>query len=411
MARKALRLAGGVLLAASAASIVWEWLCVSATREFFQRSASEGEGPAGSRAAGSATPAPEGAGGQSQLPKASILMPLRGASPENRASILSMLKQDYPSHDVIVGVATNDEAAAGLVSELQRSPGVMARPGQLQLASGPNRLGGMPKVGNLHNALQLSQAPFIAMVDADIVAGPDFLRRFLSPLLTPQTGLTTCLYRASPGGSLWNRADAIWNSTTYLPSALFGRKVIGESFAFGAAIGIRRDVLDQIGGYAAIAPRVGDDYQMGHRAASLGYRVRFVPYVVTEQMERISFLVFLNRRIRWSRTIRTYQAAGYAGSIITYGFPLALAAAMLAPRNRGRWRWLAVVLANRTMCAALNRRWIEPGRPPAEMALVPIRDVVALVVWGLGFTKARRRLPVGVAHGPLPGAPTKTARS
>jgi ceramide glucosyltransferase len=361
---------GGLLVGISAAAFVWEWACVRATREFFREQTHPEDEMVDERA----------------LPRASVLIPLRGSSCANQDSIRSLLSQDYPLYDVIVGVEDSDIAAVQMLRRIQDEH----RGDMLKFVAAPNALGGRPKVGNLHNALALSCAALLAMVDADVVVGPEFLRRFLSPLLNPEIGLTTCLYRADEGGGVWSRIDALWTSTTYLPSALFGRRVIGETFAFGAAIGMRREVLDRIGGFAALNPRLGDDYQLGYRTAEMGFKVRFVPYVVTEHQDELSFRQLMDRRVRWCRTIRTFQGPGYAGSVITYGLPFAMAAALLAPRSPKRWAWLIAVAANRVLCAGLNRACIEPNAPLMELCLIPLRDALGLAAWALGFTAPRR---------------------
>lgn len=330
---------------------------------------------------------PELAPDDAVLPAASVIIPLKGGEPANRASIECMLDQDYGTLEVVVGIAEGDEMAASLVRSIQTE-----RPdAPLNLVQSPNRLGGpRPKVSNLYNASEAAKYSFLALIDADILAGKDFLRSLLTPLNKPETGLTTSLYRAGEGGGLWSRIDGLWTSTAYLPGAIFGRRVIGEGFAFGAAIGIRRDVLDQIGGFAAISRQVGDDYQLGRLASSRGFRVELVRYVVTEQVEQISFRQFVGRRTRWARTIRIHQPAGYAGSFLMYSVPLALCGVLID--RPARWRWLGAVMANRLVCASLTRRRLDPDAPAWELLLTPMRDLLAFALWGLGFTTEKPRL-------------------
>ncbi|MDQ2732465.1 MAG: glycosyltransferase [Armatimonadota bacterium] len=365
-------IASGTFLALSAASVVWEWLAAAATEQFFRSHSYPSTPPP-------IQPSTE------ILPPASILIPLKGASPVNGPSLRSMLAQDYLDFDVIVGMEEEDTDAATFVNALQKEPFGE----RLRLAQGSNSRGGRSQVSNIHHAMAVSKADVFVIVDADIVAGPGFLLRMVHPLLASGTGAATCFYRQGGGGSLWNVVDGLWTSTSFLPSAIFGRRVIGQAFTFGAARSIRRDVLESAGGFGSIDPAGMDDYQLGQLAVAAGFSVEFVPYVVTELMPRLHFLQLVNRRTRWFRNIRILQPAGYAGSIITYGVGLALLSALCRPKEPGRWQWLGVVTANRLVCAALVRRHLDPGASMIDVGLTPVRDLLALAVWALGFTAAK----------------------
>ena len=115
--------------------------------------------------------------------------------------------------------------------------------------------------------------------DSDIVVEPGYLRAVTAPLADPGVGMVTCLYRA--GAESWaSRFEALGIATEFAPSVLVARLLGVAEFALGSTMVFRAAALEKIGGFAAIANYLADDYQLGRHIAQLGYRIEFAPVVV-----------------------------------------------------------------------------------------------------------------------------------
>jgi ceramide glucosyltransferase len=90
-----------------------------------------------------------------------------------------------------------------------------------------------------------------------------------------------------------------------------------------------------------------------------------------------------NHELRWHRTIRGVQPAGYAGMFLTYPLPLALLAFLLAPR-RARAAALVVAVLARIALRRVSGRAL--GVPVAPAWLMLPRDLVGIAVWACGLT-------------------------
>ena len=53
--------------------------------------------------------------------------------------------------------------------------------------------------------------------------------------------------------------------------------VEGIRFALGATMALTRPALQSIGGLAALADFLADDYQLGWRVAQTGFKVKLLP--------------------------------------------------------------------------------------------------------------------------------------
>ena len=107
------------------------------------------------------------------------------------------------------------------------------------------------------------------MNDSDIVVEPGYLRAVTAPLADPGVGMVTCLYRA--GAESWaSRFEALGIATEFAPSVMVARLLGMADFALGSTMVFRTGTLERIGGFAAIANYLADDYQLGRHIAQLG---------------------------------------------------------------------------------------------------------------------------------------------
>ena len=89
----------------------------------------------------------------------------------------------------------------------------------------------------------------------------------------PRTGLVTCLYAGIPAPGLWSHLEALGMSVELPSGVLIADMLEGMRFALGAAIAVRRDALEKIGGIASTSHYYSDDFVLGNRVHAAGYRV------------------------------------------------------------------------------------------------------------------------------------------
>ena len=100
---------------------------------------------------------------------------------------------------------------------------------------------------------------------------------------------------------------------------MLARKVEKASYAFGATIAMRREVLEEIGGFLPIANLLADDYEIGYRAFQRGYVNELSTEVVDTVLSVGSWRRLYDHQVRWARTYRVNRTGGYFGSILTHG--------------------------------------------------------------------------------------------
>jgi ceramide glucosyltransferase len=325
----------------------------------------------------------QGVSAATWAPPVSILKPLRGTDPDIYESFRSHCLQHYPEYELIFGVSDPDDPAVELVERLQAE--FPAR--NIRLVVCPKVLGTNLKVSNLAQMLPLARYDYLIVTDSDIRVDPDYLRRVMREFADPQVGLVTCLYRGIAGRTLGSRLEAIGISTDFSAGVLAARQIEGIRFALGSTLAFPRKSLEAIGGFEPLVDYLADDFELGARIARAGSEVRLSDVIVDHHLPDYSLRGFLQHQLRWARSTRDSRPWGYTGMVLTFGLPWALLAAVLSPGAAWSWGLLAVAAALRlAMALTLGGIILHDPDVPRLMPLLPLRDVVAMLVWMASFT-------------------------
>jgi ceramide glucosyltransferase len=316
-------------------------------------------------------------------PGVSVLKPLKGLDIELYANLATLCHQRYAAPvQLIFGVADHDDPAIGVVRRLQREfPTV-----DILLVIDERVYGTNYKVSNLYNMYREAKHEVIVLADSDIRVGPDYLARVVEPLEDAKVGLATCVYRAVNTGGGPTLIESLFVNTDFAALVMLARKVEKSSYAFGATIAIRREVLDQIGGFLPIANLLADDYEIGYRVAKHGYRLELSPEVVDTVLAVRTWRRLFDHQLRWARTYRVNRPGGYFGSILTHGTFWAVA--NLLYNGFGPWSCIASggVIALRYLVAG-RMAWthLKTDLTLPQFLLVGPKDLFLTLVWFAAF--------------------------
>lgn len=323
-------------------------------------------------------------------PAVSILKPLHGvdfASAENFASFCNL---DYPEYEILFAVNDDGDPAVPLVEKLIRD--FPSR--RIRLLTGAPALGANRKVNSLARMAAEAAHGVLVLTDGDVRVGPNFLREIVAPLAAPPgtqpVALVSCLYRGVAQKNLGAELEALGASTDFLAGALLAAWGGEASFALGAAIAITRTQLERIGGFAAIANCLADDYELGHRTAQSGARAVLCREPVWTMYPAQSVSGFWHHQVRWARTVRLCRPPSYLGLLLTHGLPWALLASALAPsRTLGAAYLLAYFLLRFAMAGTVGVWLLRDETARRRWWLVPLRDAIHFFVWLAGFASNR----------------------
>ncbi len=317
------------------------------------------------------------------LPPVSILKPLKGEDPEIYQSFRSHCLQDYPQYEIIFGVSAADDPAVHAVERVRREFPHCA----IQLLVCSRNLGPNTKVSNLAQMLEVARYDHLIVSDSDIRVEPDYLRKVMTPLTEEKTGVVTCLYRGIASPTLGSRLESLGISTDFSAGVLVARSLEGGvRFALGSTMAFRRRDLEAIGGFESFVDYLADDYELGKRVAALGLEVQLSEVVVETFLPAYTLRQFFEHQLRWARGVRDSRRGGYLGLLLTFGWPWAILAVLV---SRGApWAFgiaAAAVLLRLLAAWTVGVGVLRDGQLARLLPLLPLRDVMAIVIWLASF--------------------------
>jgi ceramide glucosyltransferase len=353
-------------------------------------------------------------------PAITVLKPLHGDEPLLEEALTTLCRQDYPNWQIVFGVQDATDPAVAVVRRLQvRFPNL-----DIALVVDSTWHGRNHKVGNLINMMSAARHDVLVIADADVHARPDYLDRLATSLQRPGVGLVTTLYAglpvvsppssspgsSSPGSSSSGSPSPVaWAGTLpaalgathithgFLPGAVLAR-ALGRQDCLGATMCLRRHDLERIGGFHALVDHLADDNVLGRRIAGIGLSVALADTVALTTVPETSLRALFRHELRWARTIRTLEPAGYAASVVQY--PLAWALLTILMTGGALWSvglffiaWVLRAIAALGVDSALAPLWAaewgseERGSNDAAALafrcpvwLLPLRDVLSVTV-------------------------------
>jgi ceramide glucosyltransferase len=324
-------------------------------------------------------------------PPVSLLKPLHGLEPELASQLQTFFEQDYPDFEIIF--CARSERDEGL--EIARQ--VAARYPKVKtsfLCSG-NSPYANAKVWSLERMQAAASHQFLVVSDSDVSVSTGYLRAVMAPFEDVRVGLVTCLYRGVAGGSFWSSLEAVGMSIEMSAGVLVAEMFEGMKFALGPTMVVRRDCLEEFGGFRALGPYHADDFMLGNLIAGAGHRVVLSTHTIDHHVLNLSFLASVLHQIRWMKSTRFSRPKGHLGTGLTFAMPYGLMAVVAAmalghPLLAGAlllWSW-----ASRMVLGALVGGLVvaEPGLLRI-MLLYPLRDLLGFGYWMASYVSNQVR--------------------
>ena len=322
------------------------------------------------------------------LPPVSVLKPVHGLEAQLRENIESFFVQDYPHFEILFAADEANDAALEVVREVcARYPQIPSR----VLVTGalwPN-----PVVHSFHCMAEAASHDILVTTDSDVEVSPNYLREVVAPLLDPQVGMVTCVYRGKNAAGFFSGLTAIGMSVEMTAGVLVANLLEGMKFGLGPTTAVRKDSLASIGGYSALKDYIAYDFAIGNLIAKAGYRVVLSGHIIDHVVNQKSFGRMWQNQLRWAQTTRYSRPKGHFGTGLIFSMPFGLLG-FIAAAGLGHWGvgllLLGVAVANR-LAEAWLVGWMVVRDPRVQRApwLYPLRDLLGFLVWFASYLNLR----------------------
>jgi ceramide glucosyltransferase len=309
-------------------------------------------------------------------PPITIFKPLKGLDEGLADNLRSFFRLDYPTYQLLFGVADDDDPAIPVVRALLAEfPNHDAR-----LVIGAPAFGLNPKVENLAAMDRYRKYSTILISDSNVRVRPSYLRETVCYLAEPGVGLVTNLFagvgEAHLGGALENlQLNGFVAGGVALAAQMGITCVVGKSMLMPAR------VLEAIGGFASVRNILAEDQMIGLKVRKAGYAIRLSHHVIDNVNITRGLKWFLNRHSRWYKIRRRMALPAFLmepmANLATVGLVWALSG------DSGiAWGGLLVLVGLGLVRDAVQTRWLRGSFPkPRHLLLSPIKDLFLLPVW------------------------------
>jgi glycosyltransferase involved in cell wall biosynthesis len=233
-----------------------------------------------------------------ELPKAAVLLCLRGADPTLRSCLRRLLSQDYPNYELFICVDSHSDPAWDVVQNMIRE----LRADNVHVSALRKRLSTCSlKCSSLVQLVdQLNDShEVIVLADADLESHTTWLRELVVPLADSKIGATFGNRWFLPTeGRFGSLVRQLWNA----PGLVVMHAL---EIPWAGSLAIRSDVFRRGGLRDQWAQSIVDDGPVRTAVKEQGLNLRFIPSVTMANREDCglaSSYNFLRRQMTWTRT-------------------------------------------------------------------------------------------------------------
>jgi cellulose synthase/poly-beta-1,6-N-acetylglucosamine synthase-like glycosyltransferase len=276
-----------------------------------------------------------------QLPKTAVILCPRGADQTLANCLRSLLNQNYPQYDLKLIIDSQEDPAWKIASDtiskeeatnVEISPLKIIRPNCSLKCSSL-----VQAVSELDDSYKI-----VALVNADTITPPHWLRQLVSPLANSKVGATTgnCWY--VPTGNNWGSlVRYVGNVSTVVQMYLFG-------IPWGGSLAIKTDVLRQTGLLDKWSQALREDFMIPSVLGKYKMQVKFVPSLMIlnrQECDLPSLRNSIERQLLCSRLYHPRWSAVVGDAISSILFPILVSIFLLGALFTGDWQGAALLFS------------------------------------------------------------------
>jgi len=294
------------------------------------------------------------------FPKAAVLVPLRGADPKLRETLVGLLRQDYPAFEIHVVVDNPDDPAWQIASEVARQyQATNMRLGWIEHRRESCGLQCSALVEAMEHVSDDCQ--IIVGIDGDVLTHSTWLRELVAPFRDARIGVTHGNRWFMPEKKNWGGlVRYLWNAAALPPMHFFG-------IPWGGTVAIRASALRDSGLLDNWSRAIVHDAPAKKAIRKLHLKVHFVPSLMMTIRENCDLAFahdFIKRQMMWTRIYHPNWGPVFLHALATSGLLIAAILVVvfgIATRDATMIAWAGGGLAGYLGCLLILLAVMEAG--------------------------------------------------
>jgi ceramide glucosyltransferase len=263
-------------------------------------------------------------------PRVSILKPLAGIDDDLAANLASFANLDYAHYEVLLGVASREDAAFPLARQFVKDVG----PLKAKLIITNPREATNPKVAQLLALERAATGEILVISDSNVHVAPDYLLPLVAELAQPRVAIASNIIAGTGEQTLGAALENLQLGAVVAPGVVACAHVAGRAITIGKSMAVSRRALWQIGGLARVAHLLSEDHMLGKAFAKAGFKVSISLVPVVNRNVTCSLQRTIERHTRWAKLRRAIEPLGFVLEPTLSPIVIASGACLVWPSKR-----------------------------------------------------------------------------
>jgi ceramide glucosyltransferase len=315
-------------------------------------------------------------------PPVTLLKPLHGAEPDLEAHLATFFQQDYPEFEILFCARTIEDA--GLKAAQRVAANYPKVPAKFLTTGEPKYINA--KVSSLEKMGSVASYSLLAISDSDVSVTPHYLQSIIEPFADARVGMLTCLFRGvAADNGIWSRLEAAGMSVEMTSGVLAADITEGMRFALGPTMVVRKECVEEVGGFGILGDYCADDFVLGNLVAEKGHTIILSSHVIDHIVINERFVSSVKHQVRWMKSTRFSRPLGHLGTALTFSLPFGLLAGGAALALN--WPLLALSLFGWSVLSRMALAWVVGAVVVHDrhlwriVLLYPLRDFLGFCYW------------------------------
>jgi ceramide glucosyltransferase len=312
-----------------------------------------------------------------RAPRVTIFKPLAGRDDDLEENLESFARIDYPSFEILFGVASTDDPAFAVARRfIARHPRLDARVVITDPDAAIN-----PKVAQLVGLERVATGDVYVISDSNVRVQPGYLWGLVGELADERVGMVSSLFAGTGERTLGAALENLQLCCHSAPGLVALDSVSKRPCTIGKSMAIRRRDLARLGGFLPVGDVLAEDHALGRRFLDAGFVARTSLEAVENRNVVCTIGRTLERHTRWSKMRRSLHPVAFAVEPIMTPILMASAGVFVAPGKVTAALLGATCVAQTTAALvsvrALRGHWMSWRYVPLEL----VRSYVTLLCW------------------------------
>ncbi|HEY8086845.1 MAG TPA: glycosyltransferase [Polyangiaceae bacterium] len=320
-----------------------------------------------------------------RAPRVTILKPLAGKDDDLEANLESFARIDYPSFEILLGVASADDPAYAVARRfVARHSRLAARVVLTDRDAAVN-----PKVAQLVGLEREATGEVYVISDSNVRVKPGYLWALVAELADERVGMVSSLFAGTGERTLGAALENLQLCCHAAPGLVATDAVSRRPLTVGKSMAIRRRDLARLGGFLPVGDVLAEDHMLGRRFLDAGFLARTSLDAVENRNVGCSVARTLERHTRWSKMRRALSPLAFALEPIMTPVVMASVGVVLAPGKLTFAILAGTCVAQTTAALAAVRVLRGDWLPWRYLPLEVVRSYVGLFCWARACASRR----------------------